>query len=194
MAAANPFRFSTKYQDDETDLLYYGYRYYSASMGRWMSRDPLGQPGFEPIAKVIDESAEAPTNYVRSKLQFLEKGDPARAVAIEAELIARIQKLNSRERERIAGRNLYAFVGNSPLTQIDPTGLQGTPGSPYTPPPGAIPVPCFSLGADAACTIYCAFKYGQIGFCTAYVYEDAAGNVHVDVVCKCFSCGLRPGR
>ena len=27
MAKANPFRFSTKYQDDETDLLYYGYRY-----------------------------------------------------------------------------------------------------------------------------------------------------------------------
>jgi hypothetical protein len=27
MAKANPFRFSTKYQDDETDLLYYGYHY-----------------------------------------------------------------------------------------------------------------------------------------------------------------------
>jgi RHS repeat-associated protein len=42
MAKANPFRFSTKYQDDETDLLYYGYRYYNASTGRWLSRDPLG--------------------------------------------------------------------------------------------------------------------------------------------------------
>ena len=37
MAKANPFRFSTKYQDDETDLLYYGYRYYNASTGRWNS-------------------------------------------------------------------------------------------------------------------------------------------------------------
>jgi hypothetical protein len=26
MAKTNPFRFSTKYQDDQTDLLYYGYR------------------------------------------------------------------------------------------------------------------------------------------------------------------------
>ena len=41
MAKANPFRFSTKYQDDETDLLYYGYRYYNASTGRWMSRDRI---------------------------------------------------------------------------------------------------------------------------------------------------------
>jgi len=41
MAKANPFRFSTKYQDDETELLYYGYRYYNASTGRWLSRDRI---------------------------------------------------------------------------------------------------------------------------------------------------------
>lgn len=39
------FRFSTKYQDDESDLLYYGYRYYNASTGRWLSRDPSGEKG-----------------------------------------------------------------------------------------------------------------------------------------------------
>jgi uncharacterized protein RhaS with RHS repeats len=40
MAKANPFRFSTKYQDDETDLLYYGYRYYNVGTGRWLT--PIG--------------------------------------------------------------------------------------------------------------------------------------------------------
>jgi len=45
MAKVNPFRFSTKFQDDESDLLYYGYRYYNASMGRWLSRDPIGERG-----------------------------------------------------------------------------------------------------------------------------------------------------
>jgi RHS repeat-associated protein len=45
MAKANPFRFSTKYQDDETDFLYYGYRYYNASTGRWLSGDPIGEKG-----------------------------------------------------------------------------------------------------------------------------------------------------
>jgi RHS repeat-associated protein len=44
-AKANPFRFSTKYQDDETDQLYYGYRFYNASTGRWPNRDPLGEKG-----------------------------------------------------------------------------------------------------------------------------------------------------
>ena len=37
----NPFRFSTKFQDDETGLIYYGFRYYSPSLGRWISRDPI---------------------------------------------------------------------------------------------------------------------------------------------------------
>jgi len=45
LAKANPFRFSTKYQDDETDLLYYGYRYYNPSTGRWVSRDPISERG-----------------------------------------------------------------------------------------------------------------------------------------------------
>jgi RHS repeat-associated protein len=45
MALSNPFRFSTKYHDDESDLVYYGYRYYQASTGKWLSRDPIGEQG-----------------------------------------------------------------------------------------------------------------------------------------------------
>jgi len=41
LAADNPFRFSTKYTDPETGLVYYGYRYYSPSLGRWLRRDPV---------------------------------------------------------------------------------------------------------------------------------------------------------
>ncbi|MBX3315461.1 MAG: RHS repeat-associated core domain-containing protein [Phycisphaeraceae bacterium] len=40
-AGINPFRFSTKYNDSESGLYYYGYRYYSTGMGRWLSRDPI---------------------------------------------------------------------------------------------------------------------------------------------------------
>ncbi len=45
----NPFKFSTKYTDTETGLLYYGYRYYNTSLGRWISRDPLGERMFIQI-------------------------------------------------------------------------------------------------------------------------------------------------
>jgi RHS repeat-associated protein len=41
-----PFQFPTKCQDDETDQLYYGYRYYNPSTGRWLSRDPIEEESF----------------------------------------------------------------------------------------------------------------------------------------------------
>ncbi len=44
-AEANPIRFSTKYHDAETGLGYWGYRYYSARLGRWISPDPLEEDG-----------------------------------------------------------------------------------------------------------------------------------------------------
>ncbi len=46
-ANSNPCRFSTKFTDDESDFLYYGYRYYNANTGRWPNFDPIGEPGFE---------------------------------------------------------------------------------------------------------------------------------------------------
>ena len=44
-AAGNPFRFSTKFADDETGLVYYGFRYYNPNTGRWPSRDPIEEDG-----------------------------------------------------------------------------------------------------------------------------------------------------
>ena len=44
-ASGQPFRLSSKYQDDETGLLYYGYRYYDSTVGRWSNRDPLEEAG-----------------------------------------------------------------------------------------------------------------------------------------------------
>jgi RHS repeat-associated protein len=45
MARVNPFRFSTKYQDEETDLVYHGHRYYTSTTGRWLTGDPIGELG-----------------------------------------------------------------------------------------------------------------------------------------------------
>jgi RHS repeat-associated protein len=54
LADWNKFRFSTKYLEDvvldssegaELGLLYYGYRYYSPRLGRWITRDSLGEAG-----------------------------------------------------------------------------------------------------------------------------------------------------
>ena len=57
MAKANPFRFSTKYQDDESDLLYYGYRSYNPTLGRWLSRDPIEEKGGENVYGLVGNDA-----------------------------------------------------------------------------------------------------------------------------------------
>jgi RHS repeat-associated protein len=56
MADANPFRFSTKYLDTETELYYYGLRYYSPELGRWVSRDPIGEKGGYNLYDFIDNN------------------------------------------------------------------------------------------------------------------------------------------
>lgn len=45
LADAFSHRFSTKYFDHETGLYYYGYRYYSPVLMRWLNRDPIGEDG-----------------------------------------------------------------------------------------------------------------------------------------------------
>jgi RHS repeat-associated protein len=44
-AADNPFRFSTKYTDIETGLVYHETRFYSADLGRFLNRDSIGEQG-----------------------------------------------------------------------------------------------------------------------------------------------------
>ncbi|MDD4869428.1 MAG: RHS repeat-associated core domain-containing protein [Kiritimatiellae bacterium] len=40
-----PLRFQSKYYDKETELYYFGYRYYDPNSCKWLSRDPLGEQG-----------------------------------------------------------------------------------------------------------------------------------------------------
>lgn len=44
-SSKNPFRFSTEYADQETGLIYYGFRYYNPHTGKWLSRDPMEENG-----------------------------------------------------------------------------------------------------------------------------------------------------
>jgi RHS repeat-associated protein len=59
MAEVNPYRFSTKYTDDETGLLYYGFRSYSPSLGRWVSRDPIEEEGGSDVYEYVQNCPTA---------------------------------------------------------------------------------------------------------------------------------------
>ncbi|MCP3933555.1 MAG: RHS repeat-associated core domain-containing protein [Bacteroidetes bacterium] len=54
LSAGNPYRFSTKYFDQETNLYYYGYRYYDPELGRWINRDPYDENGGDNLYAFVN--------------------------------------------------------------------------------------------------------------------------------------------
>jgi RHS repeat-associated protein len=64
-AAGNPFRFSTRYTDPETALVMYPMRPYSPTLGRFLSRDPIGEmEGEHAIGNLYPYCDNDPVNYV----------------------------------------------------------------------------------------------------------------------------------
>ncbi len=49
MGDANRFLLPGRSHDQKSDLVFYGYRYYNASSGRWLSRDPIKEKGGENL-------------------------------------------------------------------------------------------------------------------------------------------------
>jgi RHS repeat-associated protein len=45
MASTNRYRFSSKEHHEATGLYYYGYRFYSPNLQRWLNRDPVAENG-----------------------------------------------------------------------------------------------------------------------------------------------------
>jgi RHS repeat-associated protein len=52
-----PFRFSTKFTDNETGLLYYGMRFYTPHLGRWLGRDPIEETGGTNLYSFVNGDA-----------------------------------------------------------------------------------------------------------------------------------------
>jgi RHS repeat-associated protein len=55
------FMFSTKQYDIQTGLSYYGYRFYSPAIGKWITRDPIGELGGINLYGFVENN---PVNFV----------------------------------------------------------------------------------------------------------------------------------
>lgn len=71
------FRFSTKYEDTEIGLLYYGYRYYNAEAERWLNRDPIEEDGGLNLYDMVGKDALNGIDLLGLKKPF-DRFDPGR--------------------------------------------------------------------------------------------------------------------
>jgi len=53
----NPYRFSSEYHDAETGLVYYNYRYYSPTLGRWTKRDSIEETGGAHLYSMVSNDS-----------------------------------------------------------------------------------------------------------------------------------------
>lgn len=102
-AEANPYRFSTKYFDSEIELYYYGYRYYSSEVGRWLTRDPLGEKGGINLYNMV-------ANNPIDKWDFLGQFTPVFNPTIPARSVKSIQN--------IIGRNPDGMYGHATASAV----------------------------------------------------------------------------
>ena len=85
-----------------------GARYYSPELGRWLSRDPIGEAGFSLTTRRFKK---APGSRANEDRPVSRAGD------------------RPKDEVNLGSPLLYVFVVNSPVNLIDPFGL--LPGSPY---------------------------------------------------------------
>ena len=57
-AAANPWRFSSEFAEDELNLVYYNYRHYEPVAGRWLSRDLIEERGSSGLYSMCDNYSQ----------------------------------------------------------------------------------------------------------------------------------------
>ncbi len=95
-ADQNSFRFSTKFFDSETELYYYGYRYYSAELGRWLSRDSIGEKGGFNLYEFVNNNPKLYLDYLGHEVLGVvvhQLDGPLRTyIAVEGDVVGYITK------------------------------------------------------------------------------------------------------
>ena len=71
-------RFSTKYYDSETGLYYYGYCYYSPSLMRWLTRDPIEEAGGVNLYAMCGNNAVAQIDSLGEAVKIITNSQPVR--------------------------------------------------------------------------------------------------------------------
>jgi RHS repeat-associated protein len=88
------FRFSTKYWEDDIELYYYGFRFYSPDIGRWLNRDPIQEKGGVNLFSFVSNNSFTSVDYLGMwNIPYLA---PISAVATGVKLLLSLDELFGR--------------------------------------------------------------------------------------------------
>jgi len=123
MAKLNPFTFGTYFYDWETDKSYAKNRYYDPSTGRWLSRDPKGEIGFELMRSDPLSLRDQDGNQLAG---MQDDGDGDGFSGLQE--VGQESVLGPHSTEQFMGceLNRYMFVFNNPVNNSDAYGLDIT--------------------------------------------------------------------
>ena len=75
LASVNAYRFSTKPEDAQLAMLYYGFRYYNSSTGRWANRDPIEERGGSNLYGFVRNHASVAIDVLGMNEMWLNSGN-----------------------------------------------------------------------------------------------------------------------
>lgn len=115
--------------------------YYNPSTGRFLNRDPIGEPGAVLVRQVAPQTAFIPRDTIGERsLTFLQQNPVVTTGMDSRDLVPGDPSAGRMEGMRLARAairepNPYAYVLNSPANAIDPIGLKCDPpnGCSYSP-------------------------------------------------------------
>ena len=101
-------------------VAYYGFRYYSTELGRWVNRDPITEIGFQMTRRQMAKH--------RTRVMAVPTSPPSLRLSLPKEVVQGLRPLLSRSPEPSPKRlneerNVYGFVKNNPINKYDLLGL-----------------------------------------------------------------------
>ena len=126
----NNFRFSTKFTDPESGLVYFGLRHYNPSMGRFISRDPIGEAGGLNLYGFVGNDPVNRWDYLglNPNLEHPFTGSDGRRYCYEdgrRKMVEIRTSLNSSRWEYV---NVWTYAGTNQSPYLSVTAGLGEPG------------------------------------------------------------------
>ncbi|MCR5839104.1 MAG: RHS repeat-associated core domain-containing protein [Kiritimatiellae bacterium] len=129
MADVFAIRYSTKYFDIETGLYYYGYRFYSPELMRWITRDPIGEEGGVNLYAMCGNNSVSTFDMLGQRrmitgvfihsIGFREsKSSSARVDHLANDIMILREKMNSRYKNKSGGAQFNVQIKDLVLTPI----------------------------------------------------------------------------